>query len=154
MAILRVMRRRFEVQLALGKTPIEKVVLPARSRDELPPVLAGLQWIFQTAELNRQIFELLEKKVVGGKKATGRPGLDLWHILVLGIVRLALDCDYDRLEHLANYDGLLRPKRTQQEENKRSGQESHPILHGGRRGQKTEKLTLDRGMRVSSCGSR
>jgi len=28
--------------------------------------------------------------------------------LVLGIVRLALDCDYDRLEHLANYDGLLR----------------------------------------------
>ena len=102
------MRKRFEVQLALGKTPIEKVVMPARSRDELPPVLAGLQWVFQTAELNSQIFELLEKKVVGGKKATGRPGLDLWHILVLGIVRLALDCDYDRLEHLANYDGLLR----------------------------------------------
>ena len=107
-AILRLMRKRFEVQLALGKTPIEKVVMPARSRDELPPVLAGLQWIFQTPELNSQIFELVEKKVVGDKKATGRPGLDLWHILVLGIVRLALDCDYDRLEHLANYDGLLR----------------------------------------------
>jgi IS5 family transposase len=102
------MRKRFEVQLALGKTPIEKVVMPARSRDELPPVLAGLQWVFQSAELNSQIFELLEKKVVGDKKATGRPGLDLWQILVLGIVRLALDCDYDRLEHLANYDGLLR----------------------------------------------
>jgi transposase, IS5 family len=28
--------------------------------------------------------------------------------LVLGIVRLALDCDYDRLEYLANYDSLLR----------------------------------------------
>jgi hypothetical protein len=55
-----------------------------------------------------QIFELLEKKVVGDKEATGRPGLDLWHILVLGIVRLALDCDYDRLEYLANYDSLLR----------------------------------------------
>jgi transposase, IS5 family len=106
--ILRLMRKRFEVQLALGKTPIEKVVMPARSRDELPPVLAGLQWVFQTPELNSQIFELLEKKVVGAKKATGRPGLDLWHILVLGVVRLALDCDYDRLEHLANYDGLLR----------------------------------------------
>ena len=106
--ILRRMRKRFEVQLALGKTPIERVVLPARSRDELPPVLAGLQWIFQSPELNSQIFELLEKKVVGSKKVTGRPGLDLWHILVLGIVRLALDCDYDRLEYLANYDGLLR----------------------------------------------
>ena len=102
------MRKRFEVQLALGRTPIERVVLPVRSRDELPPVLAGLQWIFQTPQLNSQVFELLEKKVVGGKKATGRPGLDLWHILVLGVVRLALDCDYDRLEYLANYDGLLR----------------------------------------------
>ena len=107
-AILRLMRKRFEVQLAFGKTPIERVVLPVRSRDELPPVLAGLQWIFQTPELNRQVFDLLEKKVVGAKQATGRPGLDLWHILVLGIVRLALDCDYDRLEHLANYDSLLR----------------------------------------------
>ncbi len=102
------MRKRFEVQLALGKTPIERVVLPTRSRDELPPVLAGLRWIFQTSEVNSQIFELLEKKVVADKQATGRPGLDLWHILVLGIVRLALDCDYDRLEYLANYDGLLR----------------------------------------------
>ena len=106
--ILRLMRKRFEVQLALGKTPIERVALPIRSRDELPPVLAGLQWIFQTPELNDQVFDLLEKKVVAGKKATGRPGLDLWHILVLGVVRLALDCDYDRLEYLANYDGLLR----------------------------------------------
>ena len=107
-ANLRRMRKRFEVQLALGKTPIERVVIPLRSRDELPPVLAGLQWIFVTPAVNGEIFELLEKKVVGPKKATGRPGLDLWHILVLGIVRLALDCDYDRLEYLANYDGLLR----------------------------------------------
>lgn len=102
------MRKRFEVQLALGKVPIEKVVLPLKSRDELPPILAGLQWIFQTPEINSRIFVLLEEKLVGGKKATGRPGLDLWHILVLGVVRLGLDCDYDRLEHLANYDGLLR----------------------------------------------
>src|SRR5438132_7833964 len=94
--------------MALGGTPIERVQLPIRSRDELPPVLAGLQWIFQTPELNRRVFDLLEQKVVGLKKATGRPGLDLWHILVLGVVRLALDCDYDRLEYLANYDGLLR----------------------------------------------
>ena len=102
------MRKRFEVQLALGETPIEKVVLPLKSRDELPPILAGLQWIFQTPEVNSRIFSLLEGKVTAGKKATGRPGLDLWQILVLGVVRLGLDCDYDRLEHLANYDSLLR----------------------------------------------
>jgi len=102
------MRKRFEVQLALGQTPIERVCLPLRSRDELPPILAGLQWIYQTPEINEPIFALLEAKVVGDKQATGRPGLDLWHILVLGVVRLGLDCDYDRLEDLANHHSLLR----------------------------------------------
>jgi IS5 family transposase len=102
------MRKRFEMQLALGQTPIEKVVIPLKSRDELPPILAGLQWIFQTPDLNAQIFCLLEEKVLGGKKATGRRGLDLWPILVLGVVRLGLDCDYDRLEDLANHHNLLR----------------------------------------------
>jgi len=102
------MRKRFEVQLALGRTPIEKILIPLKSRDELPPTLAGLQWVFQTPEVSEKIFALLEAKLMAGKKATGRPGLDLWQILVLGVVRLTLDCDYDRLEHLANYDGLIR----------------------------------------------
>ena len=102
------MRRRFDVQLALGLTPIERVSIPLKSRDELPPILAGLQWIFQTPEINEQVFCLLESKLVAGKKATGRPGLDLWQILVLGVVRLGLDCDYDRLEDLANHHTLLR----------------------------------------------
>ena len=34
--------------------------------------------------------------------------MDLWQILVLGVTRLALDADWDRMEYLANYDSLLR----------------------------------------------
>jgi transposase, IS5 family len=102
------MRRRFDVQLALGQVPIERVQIPLKSRDELPPILGGLQWIFQTPEINEQVFALLESKLLAGKKATGRPGLHLWQILVLGVVRLGLDCDYDRLEDLANHHTLLR----------------------------------------------
>lgn len=102
------MRKRFDVQIGLGQTPIEKVEIPTKSRDELPPVLAGLQWIFRTPEVHEEVFELLEEKVIGDKKRTGRPGMDLWQLLVLGVVRLALDCDYDRLEHTANYDMLVR----------------------------------------------
>ena len=102
------MRQRFVRQLDLGQTPIEDVPIPLKSRDELPPVLRGLQWIFQTPEINEQVFQLLEQKVIGTKKATGRPGMDLWHVLVLGVVRLALDCDYDRLEYLVHHDTLLR----------------------------------------------
>jgi IS5 family transposase len=102
------MRRRFEAQLALGTTPIERVSIPVQSRDELPRILATLQWIFQTPEINEQIFALLEARLKGGKKAIGRPGLDLWHILVLGVVRLGLHCNYIRLEDMANHHTLLR----------------------------------------------
>lgn len=102
------MRKRFDRQLDIGQTAIEKVKIPTQSRDELPPVLAGLQWIFTTPSMNEQIFSLLEERIKGDKADTGRPGMDLWHVLVLGVVRLALDCDYDRLEYLVHYDGLLR----------------------------------------------
>ena len=34
--------------------------------------------------------------------------MDLWQILVLGVVRLGLDADWDRMEHMANYDPLVR----------------------------------------------
>jgi hypothetical protein len=102
------MRHRFEQQTTLGITPINEIRFPLRSRDELPPVLMGLQHIFITPELNEKIFALLEKKIVQGKKKTGRRGMDLWHILVLAVVRHTLDTNWDRLEHIANYDVLLR----------------------------------------------
>ena len=102
------MRKSFEVQLALGAIPIEKVEIPTKTRDELPPTLAALQWIFTTAEVNKEVFELLEKEIVSSKKATGRPGMDLWQILVLGVIRMTLDVNYDRLHYIANYDSLSR----------------------------------------------
>lgn len=102
------MRQRFEPAPHLNRTPIEKVIIPLKSRDELPPILAGLQWIWMHPTLKAEIFALLEEAILAGKQATGRPGMDLWQILVLGIVRLGLDANYDRLEHIANYDTLLR----------------------------------------------
>ena len=38
----------------------------------------------------------------------GRKGLSLWEILVFGVVRLTLGTNFDRLEHIANYDSLVR----------------------------------------------
>jgi hypothetical protein len=58
--------------------------------------------------LKAEIFLLLEAKILAGKKATGRLGMDLWQILVLGAVRLGLDADWDRLEDLANHHTLIR----------------------------------------------
>jgi len=100
------MRKRFGLQQELGVTAIEDIVIPTKSRDELPPVLLALQHIFVTEELSEQVFALLEKRIE--LKKMGRQGLSLWEILVLGVVRLTLGTNYDRLEHIANYDSLVR----------------------------------------------
>jgi len=102
------MRQRFEQQTTLGITPVSEVKFPLRSRDELPPVLKALQYIFVTPEINEKVFSLLEEKICKGKMQTGRKGMDLWHILVLAVVRHTLDTNWDRLEDMANYHKLLR----------------------------------------------
>ena len=102
------MRHPYQAEPDLQITPIEKIRLPRRSRDELPPILAGLQWLWMHPTLRAEVLALLEAAVLAGKQATGRTGMDLWQILVLGVVRLGLDADWDRLEHIANYDALVR----------------------------------------------
>jgi transposase, IS5 family len=102
------MRQRFKTEPDLNLTPIEHIVIPLHSRDELPAILAGLQWIWTHPTLKVALLNLLEKKVLAHKKATGRWGMELWQILVLGVVRLGLDANYDRLEDLANHHALIR----------------------------------------------
>ena len=81
------MCQRFEQQMNLRTVAIADIKFPLKSRDELPPVLRALQYVFITPELNEEVFSILEKKIVAGKKKTGRRGMDLWHILVLAVVR-------------------------------------------------------------------
>ena len=102
------MRQRFEQQLSLRMTPIAEVKFPLKSRDEIPPILKALQYIFITPALNEQVFALLENKICKGKNKTGRKGMDLWHILVLGVVRHAQGTNWDKLQYIANYDILVR----------------------------------------------
>jgi len=102
------MRHHFQHQPDLQITPIEKIRLPLKSRDELPPILAGLQWVWMQPTLKTDLFALLETKILAGKKTTGRTGMDLWQILVLGVVRLGLDADWDRMEDMANHHTLIR----------------------------------------------
>ena len=102
------MRHLYQAQTDLHLTPIEKIRLPLKSRDELPPILAGLQWLWMHPTLKTEILALLEAAVLAGKQPTGRTGMTLWQILVLGVVRLGLDADWDRMEYIANYDRLVR----------------------------------------------
>lgn len=102
------MRKKIELQRKLGTVCISEVKLPLKSRDELPPILRALQYIYVTEDLRESILQILEEKIMKGKKKTGRYGMDLWHILVLSVVRLGLDANYDRLEDFANHHSLIR----------------------------------------------
>ncbi len=103
------MRVVMEAQRAFGQVPIEEIELAPRSRDDIPAVLRGLRSIYKNAKTRAKIFELLEGGVASGvSHKLGRRGMDLWRIFVLGMLKQALNCDYDRLTHMANNDKLLR----------------------------------------------
>src|SRR5664279_2673050 len=100
------MRAVFHSQMSLGEDDIAKIKLDPKSRDDIPQLLAGLQYIYTTPELRQTIFKILEEVVpcrVGSdrnRKAStdkGRPGMEQWQILVLGTLRLGLNEDYDCL---------------------------------------------------------
>lgn len=96
------MRQRFEEQMSLGITPISEVKINLKCRDEMPPTLFALQTIFVNKELNEKIFSILEERVCKNKKATGRPGMNLWHILVLSVVRHACNTNWDKIHEYSN----------------------------------------------------
>jgi len=102
------MRLRFDQQIKIDITPISEVELNLKSRHGLVPVLRALQYVFKTKELNEQIFGILEKKVGGDLQKTGRYGMSLWEILVLCVVRLTENADFDQLHDLSNEHNALR----------------------------------------------
>jgi transposase, IS5 family len=102
------MRKKFEQQFSVDIVPISEIKIPDYKRHELEPVLIGLQFIFTNQELNQQVFSILEDSILSGKKKTGRTGMDLWRILVLSVVRMTLDADYDQLWDIVNHHKLVR----------------------------------------------
>lgn len=108
------MRNVVKLQADLGELPIGKIILDPKSRDDIPKLLVGLQYIYVNPEIRKEVFSILQEVIpckADGKMASsavGRPGMDQWKILVLGVVRLGLNTDYDRLQELANQHSTLR----------------------------------------------
>ena len=111
------MRRVIDPQLQFGEQDISAIVLDPKSRDDIPQILRGLQHIYITPELRERVFailaEVLPERVgegVAGKADPdqGRPGMEQWKILVLGVLRLGLNADFDRIHELANQHATLR----------------------------------------------
>lgn len=103
------MREVIARQLRLGHADIGSLTFNPRSRDDIPQVLQGLQYIYVTDELREAVFAVLEKLVPAEVDASrGRPGMDLWNALVLATLRVNLNWDYDRLLEMANQHRSIR----------------------------------------------
>lgn len=102
------MRDRFEYQLSFDLLPIEETEISIKLTDSLTELLAALLEIYTTDVYNAKIFSLLEKSLMKGKKKTGRKGMSLWQIFVLGQVRLCENISYSKLQALANNHMTLR----------------------------------------------
>ncbi len=97
------MRKVIEQQMNFGEVDISQVRLNEKSRDEMEKILKGIQYLHNTSETRQKIFGYLETIVPDEvDKKTGRPGMDLWKIFVLAIVRLGKGCNLDSLLDLAN----------------------------------------------------
>jgi len=109
------MRTVIQPQLKFGETDIAAIVIDPKSRDDIPQLLAGLQHLYTQPTLRERVFALLEEVMPERARAkgkassqTGRPGMEQWKILVLGVLRLGLDADYDRIQELANQHKTIR----------------------------------------------
>lgn len=103
------MRQAYSPQFRLDCQPIEQLQLNLNCRDEMIPILEALKHVFSEAELRDQLIELVAADVNElTRDDIGREGLDYWQIVVLAVVRLGCNLDYDKLQDLCENHRALR----------------------------------------------
>ena len=102
------MRKVIDLQMEFWRKDIADIEFDLESRDEIPKLLMGLQHIYSSPDLRNKVFQVLKQIVPRRSHETGRPGMDLWKILVLGTVRLNCNWDYDKVQDMANNHDKIR----------------------------------------------
>jgi len=103
------MRKVINPQMQLGEVDISKIEVDLRSRDEVPKMLLGFQYIYTNLKIRDEVFKKLEKMIPEHIDSdNGRPGMELWRILVLGSLRLNCNWNFDKLEDEANNHNTIR----------------------------------------------
>ena len=99
--------RRFEHALRLDEVPIGEIKINVKSRDDIPALLLGLQHLYVSGR--EELEALLGCHVTADRDPeNGRPGMTLWRVLVMAVLKQGLDCDYDRLGELVNHHQVVR----------------------------------------------
>lgn len=98
-----------KLQMDLGEIDPRFVFIDPKNRDELTDTLIGIQHVYRDDELREAVFSKLESLIPEYRKGkSGRPGLSMWETLVLAVVRLSCNFDYDMLKSLADNHRILR----------------------------------------------
>lgn len=96
-------------QPTFGQMTIKDIKINPKSRDDIDKLLKGLQALYCDDGSRNKLFAVLSKMVPEEVSTnTGRPGMELWRVFVLALLRLNLNWDYDRLTHMANNHSLIR----------------------------------------------
>ena len=104
------MRKGFSTQQRFDCDKISEVELNLNCRDEIVPILVGLQHIYSRPDVRDEIVTLVAGDVNQDSRSDrGREGLDYyWQITVLAAVRLGCDLNYDKLQDLAEQHRAMR----------------------------------------------
>jgi hypothetical protein len=103
------MRKPFSRQTRFDCQTVPEVTLNLNCRDEIIPVLYGLQHVYSQSQLRDEIVDLVAQDVNEHSRSDcGREGFDYWHITVLAAARLGCNLDYDKLQDLAEQHRALR----------------------------------------------
>ena len=103
------MRKSYSTQLQFDSVAISDIQLNLNCRDEIIPILRGLQDVFKQPELRDKILQLIAGDVnAETRDDVGCEGFDYWQILVMTIVRHGCNYDYDKLQDLCEQHCTLR----------------------------------------------
>ena len=103
------MRKFLNPRLERGEVRIEDIELDHKCRDDLSAILIGIQYLYSQEDLRERLFTLLDKYILPGtNRKVGRPGMDMWRIPVMGLLKQGLNRDYDRLHDLVNQHSDVR----------------------------------------------
>jgi len=103
------MRKVIEPQMLIGEISIADIRIDLKSRDEIPKTLIGLQEIYRNRPVRIKVFKALEDLIPENVNPDkGRRGMNLWTILVLGVIRLVCNWDFDKLADIADNHITLR----------------------------------------------
>jgi hypothetical protein len=102
-------RKHYQQQHRFDKSPIANVTLNLECRDEIVPILFGLQHLYSDTQLRRKAVQLIAADInEKSRRDIGRPGMDDWHVVVLAAVRLGCNFDYDKLQDQVENHRALR----------------------------------------------